>query len=81
MVDDRVLGCAAVAEDGLVVGEDPGRCCPLIFGRRGPHAALGPAARDLFRLPDPGLIGEPDLYGLAAGLLCRDRLQEGGEVS
>ena len=38
------------------------------------------AGTSLVLLPDPGLVGEPDLYRLAAGLVRRDRLQEGGEV-
>src|SRR5215210_3974087 len=37
------------------------------------------AGTSLVLLPDPGLIGEPDLEGLAAHRLC-DRLQTGREV-
>src|SRR5215217_3838258 len=41
--------------------EDVGRGGSLVFGGCGPCAALRPAAGDLVLLPDPGLIGEPDL--------------------
>jgi hypothetical protein len=37
------------------------------------------AGTSLVLLPDPRLIGEPDLYGLAANRLP-DLLQAGGEV-
>src|SRR3954462_6551933 len=41
--------------------EDVGRLGSLIFRRCGAGAAFGPAPRDLVLLPDPGLIGKPDL--------------------
>jgi hypothetical protein len=59
--------------------EDVHRGGPLVLGRRGTAAAPGPAPGDLVLLPDAGLIGEPDLYRLAAGLMC-DRGQAGREV-
>src|SRR3954463_16346488 len=59
--------------------EDVGRRCPLVLRRCGARAAFGPAPRDLVLLPDPRLIGEPDLSGLAADRLP-DRLQTGREV-
>src|SRR3954454_24778619 len=59
--------------------EDVGGLGPLVLGGRGPRATLCPAAGDLVLLPDPGLIGEADLYRPAAGLL-RDRRQAGGEI-
>src|SRR5918911_5661010 len=60
--------------------EDIGRGGPLVLRRWGTAAAPGPAPRDLVLLPDPGLIGEPDLYGLAAGLITRDRRQTGRKL-
>src|SRR3954464_3749624 len=59
--------------------EDVGRRCPLVFRSGRARAALGPAPRDLVLLPDPRLIGEPDLERLAADRLP-DRLQTGREV-
>jgi hypothetical protein len=41
--------------------EDVSRLGSLIFRRCGAGAAFGPAPRDLVLLPDPGLIGKPDL--------------------
>ena len=52
----------------------------MVLGGCGAGAALGPAPGDLGLLPDPRLIGEPDLEGLAAGLGFRDCLQTGREV-
>src|SRR3954466_5872075 len=60
--------------------EDVSRLGSLIFRRCGASAAFGPAPRDLVLLPDPGLIGKPDLERLAAGLGLCDLLQTGGEV-
>src|SRR3954468_10567076 len=60
--------------------EDVSRLGSLIFRRCGAGAAFGPAPRDLVLLPDPGLIGKPDLERLAAGLGLCDLLQTGGEV-
>src|SRR3954466_9302026 len=59
--------------------EDVSRLGSLIFRRCGAGAAFGPAPRDLVLLPDPGLIGKPDLERLAADRLP-DRLQTGREV-
>jgi len=45
-----------------------------------PGAAAGPAAGDLVLLPDPGLVGEPDLYGGGLDALrAGDLVQHGGE--
>src|SRR3954451_66514 len=60
--------------------EDVSRRGSRIFRRCGARAACGPAPRDLVLLPDPGLIGKPDLERLAAGLGLRKLLQTGGEV-
>jgi hypothetical protein len=51
----------------------------LVLGGGRARAAFGPAARDLVLLPDPRLIGEPDLYRLAADRLP-DLLQTGRKV-
>src|SRR3954468_5521607 len=45
--------------------EEVGRGGPLVLGGGRARAAFGPASRDLVLLPDPGLIGEPDLDHLA----------------
>jgi hypothetical protein len=58
--------------------EDVGRGRALILGSRWTGAPPCPAAGDLVLLPDPRLVGKPDLYRLAACLLG-DRLQTGGE--
>jgi len=42
--------------------ENVGRGRALIVWRRGARAPLGPAARDLVLLADPGFVLEPDLY-------------------
>src|SRR5215213_6551615 len=60
--------------------EDVGRGCPLVLGGGRARAAFGPASRDLVLLPNPGLIGEPDLDHLAMSLGLRKLLQTGGEV-
>src|SRR3954469_17474623 len=60
--------------------EDVGRGGPLVLGGGRARAAFGPASRDLVLLPDPGLIGEPDLDHLAMSLGFCDLLQTGGEV-
>jgi hypothetical protein len=52
----------------------------LVLGGGRARAAFGPASRDLVLLPNPRLIGEPDLERLAAGLGLRKLLQTGGEV-
>src|SRR4051794_33338538 len=59
--------------------EDVGGLRSLVLGGGRAGAAFGPAARDLVLLPDPGLIGEPDLERLAADRLP-DLLQTGREV-
>ena len=59
--------------------EDVGRLRSLVFGRCGPRAPPGPTPRDLVLLSDASLIGEPDLYRLAAGLVRRNRVQTGRE--
>src|SRR4051812_22264613 len=56
-----------------------GRGGPLVLGGGRARAAFGPAPGDLVLLPDPGLIGEPDLERLAADRLP-DLLQTGREV-
>src|SRR3954451_21295029 len=60
--------------------EDVGRGCPLVLRGGRARAAFGPAPRDRVLLPNPRLIGEPDLERLAAGLGLRKLLQTGGEV-
>src|SRR3954452_22410648 len=60
--------------------EDVGGLRALILGRRGPGAALRPAAGDRVLLPHPGLVTKPGLYRFAAGLVLGDRRQTGGEV-
>ena len=70
----------AFASCGADRAEDVGRGCPLVLGSRGTGAAQRPAPSDLVLLADAGLIGEPDLYGLAACLGFRDLLQAGEEV-
>ena len=52
----------------------------MVLGGGRARAAFGPASRDLVLLPDPGLIGEPDLDHLAMSLGLCDLLQTGGEV-
>jgi hypothetical protein len=45
------------------------------------RAALGPAARDLIFLPDPGLIREPDFYlAWIDARLLGNFLQAGGKA-
>ena len=63
----------------LLGAKEVGRGGALILGRRGPGPASCPAAGDRVLLSNPRLIGKPDLYGLAAGLARRDRLQTGSE--
>src|SRR3954470_4752514 len=59
--------------------EEVGRGGPLVLGGGRARAAFGRAPGDLVLLPNPGLIGEPDLERLAADRLP-DLLQTGGEV-
>jgi len=51
----------------------------LIAQRRGPRAALRPAPRDLVLLADARLVGEPDLYRLAARFFGNSS-HDGGEI-
>src|SRR3954453_8500854 len=69
----------ALARSGADRAEDVGRGCPLVLRGGRARAAFGPASRDLVLLPNPRLIGEPDLERLAADRLP-DLLQTGGEV-
>jgi hypothetical protein len=59
--------------------EDVGRGRALVLRRGGTGATPRPAAGDRVLLPDPRLVGKPDLYGLATGRTCRDLCQTGGE--
>src|SRR3954464_7066421 len=59
--------------------KDVGRGGPLVLGGGRAGATFGPAPGDLVLLPNPGLIGEPDLDRLAINRLC-DFLQAGGKV-
>jgi len=71
----------AGARLGADRAEDVGRCRALILWCRWPGAAFGPAPGELVLLADPGLIGEPDLYALAAKTLrAPDRVQTRGET-
>ena len=66
---------APFARGGTDGAKDVGRRGPLIVRGRRPGAPLGLAAGDLGLLTDPGLVLEPELYRLAAGLLlegCHD---------
>src|SRR5215213_867885 len=58
--------------------EDVGGGRALVLWRRRTGAARRPTAGDLVLLPDPRLIGEPDLYRLVRR--SNDRLQPGGEL-
>ena len=61
--------------------EDVGRCRALVLRRRGAAAAWRPAAGDLVLLANPGLIREPDFYGLGGEVLrLGDGCQRGGPV-
>src|SRR6476659_6234117 len=60
--------------------EDVGRGRPLVLGGRGAGATQRPAACNLVLLADAGLVGEPDLYRLAAHLGFRDLRQTAEEV-
>src|SRR5215213_4439115 len=60
--------------------KDVGRRGPLVLRRCGSRAAFRPAPGDLVLLPNPRLIGEPDLDHLALSLGLRKLLQTGGEV-
>src|SRR5215213_4710815 len=61
--------------------EDVGGRGALVLRRGRAAAAPCPAARDLVLLTDSGLVGEPDLYGVAvSALVLRDACQRGGEV-
>ncbi len=61
--------------------ENVGRGGALIVGRAGARPLLGPAARDLVFLTNPGLVFEPDFYALGGDAFCaRDFLQARGET-
>lgn len=60
--------------------EDIGRFGFLVLRRPRPAAAAGPTPGDLGLLPDPGLVGPPELYGRTERQTCLDRRQLGGEV-
>ena len=66
------------AEGGADRTEDVGGGGALVLRRRRSRAALGPAAGVRVLLADPSLVGEPDLYRLAADGL-RDLRHAGGE--
>src|ERR671916_219480 len=69
----------ALAFPGADGAEDVGRCRTLVVCRGGSAAARRPAAVDLVLLADPGLVGEPDLYGPGGeALLLSDGVQRGG---
>ena len=58
--------------------KDVGGRGPLVLRRRRTATALGPTSGELVLLTDPGLVGEPDFYGIGAdALLARDRRQAG----
>lgn len=72
-------GCtlAFLGTDGA---EDVGRCRALVFWSGRPGTPRRPAMSDFIFLPNPGFIGEPDLYrGRFDTFFARDRLQHGGE--
>src|ERR1700730_16136555 len=54
--------CRALAQRRADGTENIGRSSALICWRRRPRAASGPATGDLVLLPDPGFVGEPELY-------------------
>jgi len=60
--------------------EDIGRPGALVVRCARSRAPARPTAGDLVLLADPGLVLEPDLYGLACGLVRRDFRQDRGEV-
>src|SRR3954470_7064540 len=69
----------SLARSGADRAEEVGRGGPLVLRGGRARAAFGPAPGDLVLLPNPRLIGEPDLYRLAINRLC-DFLQAGGKV-
>ena len=70
----------ADASRGTDGAEDVGRAGPLIVRRRWPCPPLGPAARDLVLLTDPGLVLPPDLYRGALWQGPADRCHLVGEI-
>ena len=73
--------CRALAQRRADGTENIGRSSALICWRRRPRAASGPATGDLVLLPDPGFVGEPDLYrGRLDALLLRDLCHNRWEV-
>src|SRR5215210_5790518 len=75
---DEGRALAVLGADGA---EDIGRGGALIVRRRGSRTALGPAPGDLVLLPDPGLVGKPDLYrGRIDLLVARELVHNRGEA-
>ena len=75
---DEADAFALLGADGA---EDVGGERALIVRRAGSGAALCPASCDLVLLPNPRLVGEPDLYvGRFDALFGRDLIQAGGET-
>src|SRR6266436_4900910 len=71
----------ALAVLGADGAEDIGRGGTLIVRCRGSRAAPGPASGDLVLLPDPGLVGRPDLYrGRIDLLVARELVHNCGEA-
>src|SRR6266571_7126437 len=71
----------ALAVLGADGAEDIGRGGTLIVRCRGSRAAPGPASGDLVLLPDPGLVGKPDLYrGRIDLLVARELVHNRGEA-
>src|SRR3954452_9570441 len=70
-----------MADEALDGTEDVGRGRALVLWGHWPGAASGSAAGDLVLLPDPGLVGKPDLYRRGRdALLVRDLVQHGRET-
>lgn len=61
--------------------EDVGRRRALVLRRGRPGAVLGPAPGNLVLLPDPGFVGEPNLYVVeVCARRAPDRVQTRGET-
>jgi len=60
--------------------EQIGRLVALIGGQARPCASPGPDPGLPVLLTDPGLVLEPDLYGLVFGDVAQVRGERGGEV-
>src|SRR3982074_1748942 len=75
---DEGGGLAVLGADGA---GDIGSGVALIVRPRGSRAAPGPAPGDLVLLPDPGLVGKPDLYrGRIDRLVTRELVHNLGEA-